>query len=335
MKNLTPPMRVLTIQSHVIHGVVGNKAAVFPLQLFGLDVDILNTVQFSTHTGHGIPPVGSVLAGQEMGAMLESLNERIPWLCDYILTGYCKSAASLTTLASYIQGVKQKKPAVIYLMDPVLGDNGRLYVERDVISVYQSQFLPLADIITPNQYELQWLCDEQSPIVTVEKAISCINLLHQRYKVPIIILTSLDTTVGDNLILVGSKAGSGIFQITFPKVVDFAFTGSGDLFASLLLGFLHQLGSSNGGNGERHIVSNDDDDDGRFIDRLTLDDIKGVCERAVGVMQRVLERTVEKGRRLFQLYGGRESAQELEKLSFKDSRKYLELDITSLSRDFN
>jgi pyridoxine kinase len=146
---------------------VGNKAAVFPLQLLGFDVDIINSVQFSNHTGYPFGFEGEVLDGSRLLKLIDGM-ERNGLLSSYsgdgcpgrignILTGYIGSESFLIAVVSVVQKLKGLNPKCRYVCDPVLGDNNEFYVPRGLVDIYKREVLPLADVITPNQFEIEQL----------------------------------------------------------------------------------------------------------------------------------------------------------------------------------
>ena len=143
--------RVLSIQSHVVHGVVGNRAATLPLQLLGFDVDALNSVQLSNHTAYPRTR-GSALGSGELEALLSGLRETaLLQLYTHVLTGYVSSAPLLRVIAALVREVRAARPDAVYVCDPVLGDDGKLYVPRELVPVYLAEIVPLATLLTPNQ----------------------------------------------------------------------------------------------------------------------------------------------------------------------------------------
>ena len=120
--------RVLSIQSHVVHGYVGNKSAVFPLQLHGFDVDFVNSVQFSNHTGY--PSfTGEVLDGAQLEKLAKGLDSNgLLKNVSHLLTGYIGSPSFLRAVCAVHRMLKQHNPEVVFVCDPVLGDHGKLYV---------------------------------------------------------------------------------------------------------------------------------------------------------------------------------------------------------------
>jgi pyridoxine kinase len=146
---------VLSIQSWVVHGKVGNSCAVFPLQLLGHDVDPLLTVMFSNHPMYSKGYKGERFSGAQLDALLQGLADN-DILAKYnaILTGYVGSVDSLPVIAKWISTVI-KPTAGLYLLDPVMGDDSKLYVPSGFVELYKTLLCPLADIITPNWFEAE------------------------------------------------------------------------------------------------------------------------------------------------------------------------------------
>jgi len=147
--------RVLSIQSSVVSGYVGNKSAVFPLQLLGFEVDIINSVQFSNHTGYRQGWTGQKLSGQELLDLIEGMKSNdLLHQISHLLTGYVGTESFLRTLLEVRQTLVKVNPGLIFVCDPVLGDDGVYYTERGLSTVYREEVLPQADIVTPNAFEL-------------------------------------------------------------------------------------------------------------------------------------------------------------------------------------
>ena len=106
--------RVLSVQSHVVSGYVGNKSAVFPLQLHGIDVDIINTVHFSNHTGYKKGWEGERLTGEQLGKLVDGMERNDLLHQTHLLTGYIGSAASLRAIVSLHQRLKQRNPSLMF-----------------------------------------------------------------------------------------------------------------------------------------------------------------------------------------------------------------------------
>ncbi|KAG0047643.1 putative pyridoxal kinase [Gryganskiella cystojenkinii] len=260
--------RVLSIQSHIVSGYCGNKAATFPLQLLGFDVDVMNTVSFSNHTGY--PSwTGEKATGDQLTKLFEGLETN--GLVDYthLLTGYIGSAQNLTAVATIIEKL-QERGETFFVLDPVMGDHDQLYVQPDVIPIYKG-LLKFAKAITPNQFEAEILADKK--ITDIKSCLEVIEILHKT-GVEHVVLTSVTLSSKDireytrsttgsaevvvtpltnghsgpassSLYCVCSSASSAsdskprAFAIGFPTY-DGYFTGTGDLFSALLVARLHE-----------------------------------------------------------------------------------------------
>ncbi|KQJ85967.1 pyridoxal kinase [Brachypodium distachyon] len=226
--------RVLSIQSHTVQGYVGNKSAVFPLQLLGFDVDPINSVQFSNHTGY--PKFrGQVLNGNQLWDIIEGLEENELLHYTHLLTGYIGSVSFLNTVLQAVDKLRSVNPDLIYVCDPVLGDEGKLYVPQELISVYQQKVVPVASMLTPNQFEVELLTGLR--IISEQDGLKACNTLHSAGPRKVIITSAL---IEDKLLLIGSyKKTEGPpeqFKIEIPKIPAY-FTGTGDLTTALLLGW--------------------------------------------------------------------------------------------------
>src|SRR6266478_9535783 len=149
---------VLSIQSWVACGNVGNTAALFPLQRLGFDTWSLNTVAFSNHTGYG-KWRGAAVPASEIATLFEGIAELgvLP-RCDAVLSGYLGEAETGRVLLDIVTRVKQANPRALFACDPVMGDVGPgWYVHAGVPDFYRDHALAVADIVTPNRFELEWL----------------------------------------------------------------------------------------------------------------------------------------------------------------------------------
>ena len=152
------PVLVISVQSQVVFGHVGNSAALFPMQAAGLQVAAIPTVLFS-NTPHYPTLRGRPLPGDFFAELLQGAEERdLPRRAGFIISGYIGSVEVARQLAAFIARAKAANPGLIYLCDPVMGDSGPgLYVPEAIADVMRQDLLPLADIATPNQFELGWL----------------------------------------------------------------------------------------------------------------------------------------------------------------------------------
>ncbi|EST05517.1 Phosphomethylpyrimidine kinase type-1 [Kalmanozyma brasiliensis GHG001] len=272
--NVPDPSRILSIQSHVVSGYVGNRSATFPLQLLGWDVDVTNTVQFSNHTGYGRWG-GLRFDAEHLQDIFDGLDKNGLLRYSRMLTGYMPSAAVVQTVLSLVKKLRAREGGeeggLIYLLDPVMGDMGRgMYVAPEVLPIYQ-EMLQYSTIITPNQFEAQALTGiDIVDLVSLKKVILT---LHKKHKVPHVIITSVELpdadlaaigaqkTLADGrpaMLQVGSsceihlEAGERqepnleeenlqVWSIQFPEVQGY-FSGVGDMFAALTLGRFHREG---------------------------------------------------------------------------------------------
>jgi pyridoxine kinase len=150
-------MPILSVQSHVCFGYVGNRAAAFPLQRLGFDVWAVNTVQFSNHTGYGAWR-GEVSAPAQVAGLIEGVLQRAaPGDCEAVLSGYLGSAELGEAIVSAVERLRRAEP-VLYCCDPVMGDVGRgVFVGSEIPAFMAARAVPAADILTPNLFELELL----------------------------------------------------------------------------------------------------------------------------------------------------------------------------------
>ncbi|MEM8749852.1 MAG: pyridoxal kinase [Pseudomonadota bacterium] len=149
---------IVVISSHVARGCVGNRAAGFALEVMGYPVWMVPTVTLPWHPGH-IPVAGAgrkiVPAQKDFTDLLNDLSSS-PWIGEVgaILSGYLGNAEQAVAVGHFVEQIKQKNPNAIYAMDPVCGDNGRLYVAKTQADALVEHLVPRADIVTPNTFEL-------------------------------------------------------------------------------------------------------------------------------------------------------------------------------------
>merc|ERR1712095_183154 len=156
--NTNEELRVLSIQSHVVSGYVGNKSATFPLQLLGFEVDAINSVQFSNHTGYDKGVKGQVLDDEQLAELIEGLKINQIDIYSHLINGYIGSDKFLKQLKETVTHLKSQNPDLIYVCDPVMGDTGPgWYVPQSLLPIYKGEILPLADVCVPNQFEAELL----------------------------------------------------------------------------------------------------------------------------------------------------------------------------------
>ena len=230
-------MNILSIQSHVAYGHVGNSAVVFPLQRMGVEVWPVHTVQFSNHTGYGNWQ-GRVFDADMIREVVAGIAQRnVLAECDGVLSGYIGSAEIGAAILDAVATVKRANPAARYCCDPVIGDIGRgVYVREGVPEFMKTQALPAADIVTPNQFELDYLTGRTSK--TLAQARDAVKTLHDLGPRAILV-TSLHTqeTPENAIDLLGSDE-TGCFRLRTPRL-PLAVNGAGDAIAALF--FAHYL----------------------------------------------------------------------------------------------
>jgi len=167
--------RILSFQSHVVSGYVGNKAAIFPLQLLGFDVDFINSVQFSNHTGYPLLK-GPSITTEQLDDIVQGLHANQLDNYDYLLTGFINSEETLLYILQMLTQLKTVNAKIKYVCDPVFGDNGNYYVHPTLVPIFIEKILPQAYMITPNQFEAELLSGR--PIATESDCIDCLRALH-------------------------------------------------------------------------------------------------------------------------------------------------------------
>jgi len=230
-------MNILSIQSHVAYGHVGNASATFPMQRLGVDVWPIHTVQFSNHTGYGSWK-GRVFDGGMIDEVMEGIAERgVLASCDGVISGYMGSADIGHAILSAVERVRAANPKALYCCDPVIGDVGRgVFVRPGIPEFMREQAVPAADIVTPNQFELELLTDVE--IKTIADAHRAVEALRDAGP-KVVMVTSLVTeeTPGDSIDLMAADA-KGTWRVRTPKL-DVSVNGAGDAIAALF--FTHYL----------------------------------------------------------------------------------------------
>jgi pyridoxine kinase len=233
-------MNILSIQSHVAYGHVGNAAATFPLQRIGVEVWPVHTVQFSNHTGYGAW-TGRVFEAGLITELVQGVADRgVLGQCDGVLSGYMGSAEIGAAILDAVARVKAANPRARYCCDPVIGDVGRdVFVRQGIPEFMREHAVPAAAIVTPNQFELDHLTGRTS--ATRGDALAAVDALHALGPKAIMV-TSLhtDETPPDAIDLVASDA-AGRCRVRTPKL-PISVNGAGDAIAALF--FAHYLRSS-------------------------------------------------------------------------------------------
>lgn len=225
-----PAPTILSMQSRVAHGHVGNAAAAFVLQVLGCEVIELPTVLLSAHPGHGRPGGGAVSPAL-LADMLDGLD-RIGMLSsvDGVIIGYLGTVATGSVAIDAIDRVKRANPAARILIDPVIGDrDGGRYVADGIAEVFRDRLIPLADVVKPNHFELEILAGR--PIATLHEAVEALAALGA----PLSIVTSLELPDGmlGTLALVGGRP-----RLQVARAVTDPPHGLGDSLGAALMAHL-------------------------------------------------------------------------------------------------
>jgi pyridoxine kinase len=224
---------VLSIQSHVAYGHVGNSSAVFPLQRLGIEVWPVHTVQFSNHTGYG-EWRGRVFDGPAIEEVVQGISERgVLGSCDAVLSGYLGSADIGHAVVQTVARVRAANPDAVYCCDPVIGDVGRgVFVRPGIPEFMRDVAVPAADVVTPNHFELDALSGRTTrTLAEVTDAVAAVQALGPR----VVLTTSLvtDDTPEDSVDLLASESGRHV-RVRTPRL-GVHVNGAGDAIAALFL----------------------------------------------------------------------------------------------------
>jgi pyridoxine kinase len=224
---------VLSIQSHVAYGHVGNSSAVFALQRLGTEVWPVHTVQFSNHTGYGSWK-GRIFDGESIDEVLEGIDDRgVLGTCTAVLSGYLGSADIGQAVLGAVARVRAANPDAVYCCDPVIGDVGRgVFVRPGIEELLRDVVLPVADVLTPNHFELDLLAGTTTTTVAaVKDAVAALQARGPRT----VLTTSLvtDDTPDDAVDLLASQDGRH-WLVRTPKL-GLSVNGAGDATAALFL----------------------------------------------------------------------------------------------------
>ncbi|BGO93571.1 Putative pyridoxal kinase [Rhodotorula toruloides] len=264
--NVTQEKRILSIQSHVVCGYVGNKSASFPLQLLGWEVDAALTVSFSNHTGQFQLAArygrwgGSKFDAAHLEDVFSALDANGLLRQSHVLTGYVPGADALKVVVRAVDRLRAINPSLVYILDPVMGDDGRIYVSESVIPIYKA-LLPRATCATPNYFEAELLTDIK--ILDATSLQLALRTFHERYRTPNIVVSAvslplselvklgfvdapaLSTSSSTSRMLVcagstllsapGEPLKTTSFGIAFPELAEH-YEGVGDVFSALVAG---------------------------------------------------------------------------------------------------
>lgn len=234
---------------------------------------MVNSVHFSNHTGYKEGFEGDVLKGDQLRAIMAGLKRNDLLLeIGHVLTGYIGSESFLEAVIDVIKTVREGGAKIRFVCDPVLGDKGKFYVPTELVALYREKVIPLADVLTPNQFEVEQLTG--IAIKTMADAKRACRELHEMGP-SLVFITSMELMLGSDdddsssmAILASERSADGTataaWKIDCP-ILPGHFTGTGDLCAALLLA--HTAREAN--------------------------NIPAVMEKVINTMFAVLQRTVE------------------------------------------
>ena len=233
-------MRVLSIQSSVAYGHVGNSAAVFPLQRLGHEVWPVLTVHFSNHTGYGAWR-GPVLRPEDVADVIAGVADRgVLSECDAVLSGYQGDPAVGAVVLDAVERVKGLNPAAVYCCDPVMGDVGRgMFVRPGIPEFMRDEVVPRADIITPNHFELDFLVGKSTG--TLDEVLEAVDLVRARGPRDVLVTSVLQAGQPDTLDVL-AVSDEGAWAVTTP-LLPISPNGCGDVTAALYLAHLQTTDS--------------------------------------------------------------------------------------------
>ncbi|MEI5671753.1 MULTISPECIES: pyridoxal kinase PdxY [unclassified Nocardioides] len=234
-------MQILSIQSSVAYGHVGNSAATFPLQRIGHEVWPVLTVHFSNHTGYGAWR-GPLLAPADVADVIAGIDDRgVLGQADAVLSGYQGDPAVGAVILDAVARVKALNPSAVYCCDPVMGDVGRgMFVRPGIPEFMRDTVVPQADIVTPNHFELDFLAGRTT--TTLDEVLDAVDAVRDRGPRDVLVTSVLTTEgVADHLDVV-AVSDAGAWVVTTP-LLPISPNGCGDVTAALYLAHLRTTGS--------------------------------------------------------------------------------------------
>ncbi|MEJ5919018.1 MULTISPECIES: pyridoxal kinase PdxY [unclassified Corynebacterium] len=227
---------ILSIQSHVSFGHVGNSAAVFPLQRAGFEVWPVHTVAFSNHTGYG-KWRGPLIPASDVSAVIQGIDE-LGKLgdVDAVISGYQGGSDIAGAIVDAVALVKQHNPQAIYSCDPVMGNaKSGCHVADDIPPLLRDKVVPVADVITPNQFELGYLTGRE--VGDLESTIAAAHAAREMGPETVLVTSVLRPDRPENTIEMLAVNSSGAWLVATPYL-PFKRNGSGDVTAALFAGNL-------------------------------------------------------------------------------------------------
>ncbi len=226
-------MSILSIQSLVAYGHVGNSAALFPLQRLGKEVWPVMTVHFSNHTGYG-EWRGPLLSAEDVAEVVAGIEDLgVLGQCEAVLSGYQGAEDVGAVILDAVAKVRRHNPGAIYCCDPVLGDVDRgVFVRPGIPQLMRDSVVPAADVVTPNHYELDFLAGSET--TTLDALLGAADRV--RASGPDVVLVTsvvLRDTPPDRLDMV-VVSGATAWRVRTPRL-SVSPSGAGDLTAAVFL----------------------------------------------------------------------------------------------------
>jgi pyridoxine kinase len=230
-------MNLISVQSHVAYGHVGNSAAVFALQRLGCEVWPVHTVQFSNHTGYGAWK-GETFDADLIRDVVDGIADRgVLGACDGVLSGYIGSVATGEAILDAVGKVKAANANACYCCDPVIGNRGRgVFVRPGIAEFMRQRAVPAARIVTPNHFELDRLAGHETR--NLADILSAIDGIHAAGPGAVLVTSVRSSETPGNALDVIASGSGGRYLVRTPKLATPA-NGAGDLAAALF--FFHYL----------------------------------------------------------------------------------------------
>lgn len=235
-------MRFLSIQSHVAYGHVGNSAAVFPLQRAGHEVWPVLTVNFSNHTGYGAWG-GPLIPADDVRAVVAGIEDRgVLGTVDGVLSGYLGGEAIVEVVLDAVARVKAANPQATYTCDPVMGNaKSGCFVAPTIPPLIRERALPVADIITPNQFELGFMTGTDPD--TIESTLESVDRARDLGPDTVLVTSVLRPDREADTIEMLAVDGEGGWILQTPHL-PFKANGSGDVTSALFTAHYRETGSA-------------------------------------------------------------------------------------------
>ena len=224
-------MKVLSIQSSVAYGHVGNSAAVFPLQRIGVEVLPVSTVLFSNHTGYGAWR-GPLISPDDVREVIAGIEERgVFGQIDVVLSGYQGGEGIASVIVDAVARVKAANPSAVYACDPVMGNaKSGCFVAPAIPDLLREKVVPVADIITPNQFELGYLTGTQPD--TIESTLAAADAARALGPSTVLVTSVERPDREDGTIEMMVVTADGAWVVQTP-LLPMKANGSGDVTAAL------------------------------------------------------------------------------------------------------